>query len=66
MYNVINYSREQAQKRGEDIKPSVKKNKNIDVIKNGKVVASIGDKRYMKTAKATAKATADLHQVTWD
>jgi hypothetical protein len=50
MYNIINYSREQAQKLGEDIKPSVKKKKNIDVIKNGKVVASIGDKRYMKNS----------------
>ena len=48
MYRITNYSKEQAEKLGVQIKPSVKKNKKIDVIKNGKVVASIGDKRYMK------------------
>ena len=46
MYKITEYSKEQARKLGVDIKPSVKKNKKIDVIKNGKVVASIGDKRY--------------------
>jgi hypothetical protein len=46
MYRITEYSKEQAEKLGVQIKPSVKKNKKIDVIKNGKVVASIGDKRY--------------------
>ena len=46
MYHITNYSKEQAEKLGVQIKPSVKKNKKIDVIKNGKVVASIGDKNY--------------------
>ena len=48
MYRITEYSKDQAEKLGVQIKPSVKKNKKIDVIKNGKVVASIGDKRYMK------------------
>ena len=48
MYKITEYSKEQARNLGVQIKPSVKKNKKIDVIKNGKVIASIGDKRYMK------------------
>ena len=42
MYKITEYSKEQAEKLGVQIKPSVKKNKKIDVIKNGKVIASIG------------------------
>ena len=46
MYKIKEYSKEQARNLGVQIKPSVKKNKKIDVIKNGKVIASIGDKNY--------------------
>ena len=47
MYHITNYSKQQAQKLGVDIKPSTRKNKKIDVYKNNKLVASIGDKNYL-------------------
>lgn len=46
MYKITKHSQEQARKLGVEIRPSKKKNKKIDVIKNGKVVATIGDNRY--------------------
>jgi hypothetical protein len=46
MYEIKDYSFEQAKKLGVDIKPSKNKNKKIDVFKNNKLIASIGDKRY--------------------
>ena len=46
MYNITEYSFQQAKKLGVQIKPSEKKNKKIDVMKKGKIIASIGDKRY--------------------
>jgi len=46
MYKITKHSKEQARKLGVEIRPSSKKNKKIDVIKNGKVVATIGDNRY--------------------
>jgi hypothetical protein len=45
-YDIKDYSFKQAAKLGVDIKPSKKKNKKIDVIKDNLVIASIGDKRY--------------------
>jgi hypothetical protein len=45
-YDIKDYSFKQAAKLGVDIKPSKKKNKKIDVIKDNVVIASIGDKRY--------------------
>jgi hypothetical protein len=45
-YKITEHSKKQAKKLGVEIRPSSKKNKKIDVIKNGKVVASIGDNRY--------------------
>ena len=47
MYHITNYSRQQAQKLNVDIRPSTKKHKKIDVYKNNKLVASIGDSRYL-------------------
>jgi hypothetical protein len=46
MYHITDYSKQKAKKLNVDIKPSNKKNKKIDVIKNNKIVASIGDVRY--------------------
>jgi len=46
MYNITDYSKKQAKKLNVEIKPSSKKNKKIDIIKNNKVIASIGDSRY--------------------
>lgn len=46
MYHITDYSKQQAKALNVDIKPSIKKNKKIDVIKNNKIIASIGDIRY--------------------
>jgi len=46
MYNILPYSKEQAKKLGVEIKPSKNKNKKIDVYKNDKKVASIGNINY--------------------
>ena len=47
MYQITDYSYKQAQKLGVQIKPSQKKNKKIDVFKNGQLISSIGDRRYL-------------------
>ena len=47
MYHITDYSKKQANKLQVDIKPSKKKNKKIDVIKNGHVLASIGNINYL-------------------
>jgi hypothetical protein len=46
MYQITDYSYKQAQKLNVGIKPSSKKGKKIDVIKNGQVVASVGALGY--------------------
>ena len=46
MYNITAYSYIQAKALGVEIKPSSKKNKKIDVIKNGRIISSVGDVRY--------------------
>jgi len=46
MYKITDYSKKQANKLNVHIKPSNKKNKKIDVIKNGKIIASIGNINY--------------------
>jgi hypothetical protein len=45
-YTITSHSKEQANKYGVIIKPSRKKNKKIDVYKNGDLIASIGHKDY--------------------
>lgn len=45
-YKIKDYSYKQAEKLGVQIRPSVKKNKKIDVFKNDVKIASIGDIRY--------------------
>jgi hypothetical protein len=45
-YKIQKYTFDQAKKLGVDVKPSKIKNKKIDVIKQGIVIASIGDKNY--------------------
>ena len=48
MYQITDYSYEQAKKLGVKIKPSTQKNKKIDVLnKDDKVIASIGHKAYL-------------------
>ena len=46
MYEISNYSKQQAKKLGVQIKPSTRKDKKIDVFKNNEKVASIGAKGY--------------------
>jgi len=46
MYHITNYSKKQADKLHVKIKPSNKKNKKIDIIKNDNIVASIGNIKY--------------------
>lgn len=41
-YPITAYTKRQAKKLGVTVKPSTRKNKKIDVFKNGKKVASIG------------------------
>jgi hypothetical protein len=41
-YRIKQYTKDQAKKIGVEVKPSSKKGKKIDVIKGGKIIASIG------------------------
>jgi len=69
-YHITNYSKSQAKKLGVTIKPSHNKTKKIDVIKNGKIIASIGAKGYgdfptfMKThGKTYARERRRLYKI---
>lgn len=61
MYDILPYSFKQAKKLGVEIQPSKKKGKKIDVIKNNKVITSIGAigyqdfPHYLKENKELAK-----------
>ena len=46
VYTITDYSYRKARENNLTIKPSTKKNKKIDVYKNGKFIGSIGDVRY--------------------
>jgi hypothetical protein len=46
MYDIHEYSFDQAKKLGVTIKPSTKRNKKIDVYKDGKYICSIGHIDY--------------------
>ena len=46
MYNITDYTYKKAKALNVEVKPSKRKNKKIDVIKNGKIIASVGDSRY--------------------
>ena len=46
VYTITNYTKLQAKKLNVDVKPSKNKNKKLDVFKNNKKVASIGDINY--------------------
>jgi hypothetical protein len=47
MYQITEYSKKKAKELGVTIKPSTRKNKKIDVYKDGKYIRSIGDVRYL-------------------
>jgi hypothetical protein len=63
MYRITKYSLEQAKKLGVQIKPSTVKNKKIDVFKDGKKVASIGDIRYGDFATTQDKERRRLYRI---
>ena len=69
MYVLSEYSKKQAKKLGVEIEPSTRKNKKIDVYKNGKKIASIGDTRYndyatlIKTDPELAKKKQRLYHL---
>lgn len=46
LYQIKNYTKEQARILGVQVKPSSSTGKKIDVFKDGKKVASVGDMRY--------------------
>ena len=65
MYTITEYSFRKAKDLGVDIYPSKRKYKKIDVFKNGKYLASIGDIRYMDYPTFLAregKEIADKHR----
>ena len=47
VYKITLYSYKKAEENDLNIVPSKKKNKKIDVYKNGEYIASIGDKRFI-------------------
>lgn len=46
MYNITAYSKKKAKELGVSIRVSTRKNKKIDVYKDGKFLQAIGDLRY--------------------
>lgn len=63
MYQITQYSLDKAKKLGVEIKPSKLKNKKIDVFKDGKKVASIGDIRYTDFATTGNKEQRRLYRI---
>lgn len=62
MYVITEYSRQQARKLGVELRPSSNPKKKIDVYKDGKKIASIGDINYSDYGtylKTKGKAYAD-------
>ena len=65
MYQITEYSYRKAKDLGVGIYPSKRKYKKIDVYKNGKYIASIGDIRFMDYPTFLAKEgreIADKHR----
>ena len=45
-YQITQHTRRRAKQHGVEVRPSSKKNKKIDVVRDGTVIASVGDKRF--------------------
>ena len=66
-YKMTQHTRRRAKQHGVRVKPSSKKNKKIDVVRDGNVIASVGDERYpdfgtyltMEAKGQVKKGTAD-------
>jgi len=68
MYSITDYSYQQAKKLGVSIKPSSKKGKKIDVVKDNKIISigAIGYKdypNYLKIDKNLAKEKSRLYKL---
>jgi len=62
VYQITNYTRQQAKKLGVQVKPSTNPSKKIDVFKNGEKIVAVGASGYMdypSYIKAKGKAYAD-------
>ena len=62
VYKITQYTKDRAKEIGVQVKPSTKKNKKIDVLKDGKYIHSIGDihyKDYPTYLKQDGKQVAD-------
>jgi hypothetical protein len=62
MYTITDYTKTRAKELGVKVKPSSRKNKKLDVYKDDKRIASIGDSRfsdYPTYLKTKGKAYAD-------
>lgn len=46
MYKITDYTKDKAKEIGVDIKPSKRKNKKVDVFKNGNYITSVGQIGY--------------------
>ena len=60
MYQITEYSYKKAKDLGVTIYPSKRKYKKIDVFKDGKYLASIGDNRYMDFPSILAKEGREI------
>jgi len=73
MYQITEYTKQQAKKLGVEVKPSTNKNKKIDVFKNNNKLASVGAigykdyPTYMKTkGKEYALERRNLYKLRHD
>lgn len=54
-YNITDYTKAKAKQLGVRVVPSKKKGKKVDVVKDGVIIASIGDIRYTDFASTGDK-----------
>jgi hypothetical protein len=62
MYQITDYTKRQAKRLNVDVKASTRKNKKLDIYKNGDYIVSVGDSRYSDYPtyiKTHGKAYAD-------
>ena len=62
MYQITDYTKRQTKRLNVDVKPSTRKNKKLDIYKDGVYIVSVGDSRYSDYPtyiKTHGKAYAD-------
>jgi hypothetical protein len=62
-YKISQYTINRAKELGVEVRPSKNKGKKIDVIKDGKKIASIGDIRYSDYASTQDKERRRLYRI---